>query len=146
MSLGAADTSVRATSGHLTPSRRTATMIAPWTAAATPIAPRTAIAIPIAPRRPRRAAGRWHIRHFRQTRHTRRVHYHVASRTAARTLAAQRGLSAQCQVDHAALAAIHGVEAERSVRALHIFRHGKSTQSQFFDAQQTIVVGVERNL
>jgi hypothetical protein len=48
-------------------------------------------------------------------------------------------------VNHSALAAVHGIEPERSARAFDFFRSRGRAQPQLFDAQQAIVIGVERN-
>ena len=52
-------------------------------------------------------------------------------------------LIAQRNVDDAALAAVHGVEAKRRSGSLDLVGRGEGTHSQFLDAQSPIVIGVE---
>src|SRR5690349_3001384 len=59
-------------------------------------------------------------RRFGQAGHAGRVHDHLPLRSRAEALAAHFRFGPQCQVDHAALAAVHGVEAEGLARALHL--------------------------
>ena len=49
----------------------------------------------------------------------------------------------QGQMDNAAFAAGHGIEVEGHVGALHLFGSDDGAHAQVFDAQQTIVVGIE---
>src|SRR6476659_10064449 len=86
-----------------------------------------------------------HRRRFGQTRHPGRIHYNLALAARAQTLAAQFGLVAQGQMDDTALAAVHGIEAEWLAGTFYFIRGGHGAHAQFFDAQQAIVVGVERN-
>ena len=92
----------------------------------------------IAPRKSR-------LRRIRQTCHPRRIHHDMPISARAARLAAQIGFIPQRQVDHAAFAAVHRIEAERVPRALHLLRHRRGAQPQFLDAQRAIVVGIERN-
>src|SRR5690242_6320594 len=70
---------------------------------------------------------------------------YLALRTGAEALAADFRLTPESEVDDAALAAVHGVEAEGLPGALHLLRSGLRAQAQLLDAEQAIVVGVERN-
>src|SRR5438128_11007963 len=92
------------------------------------------------------AAGalvRWWRRLFRQTGHSRRINDHLAESAVPAALAAHFGLIAQSQMNHAALAAIHGIEPAGSARALHFFGRRSRAQPQFFDAQSAIILRVE---
>src|SRR5947208_3267236 len=66
-----------------------------------------------------RALVRRRRRLFRQTGHSRRINDHLAESAVPAALAAHFGLVAQSQVNHTALAAIHGIETEGNTRALH---------------------------
>jgi hypothetical protein len=46
-------------------------------------------------------------------------------------------------MNHAAFTAVHGIELERNARALYFFRGGHCAQTEFLDAQQAVIVGVE---
>src|SRR6266850_6315596 len=94
-----------------------------------------------------RAAGalvRRRRRLFRQTGHSSRINNNLAESAVPAALAAHFGLVAQSQMNHAALAAIHGIEPEGSARALHFFGRRSRAQPQFFDAQSAIILRVER--
>ena len=67
----------------------------------------------------------------------------VTARTA--RFATQFGFVPQRQVDDAALAAVHRIEAEGLPRALDLLGHGRGAHAQFLDTQQPVVVGIERN-
>src|SRR5439155_22402127 len=93
-----------------------------------------------------RAAGalvRRRRRLFRQTGHSNRINNNLAESAVPAALAAHFGLVAQSQMNHAALAAIHGIEPEGSARALHFFGRRSRAQPQFFDAQSAIILRVE---
>lgn len=46
-------------------------------------------------------------------------------------------------MDHATLAAIHGVEAERLGGPFHFFRRGVGAEAKLGDSQHTEIVGIE---
>src|SRR5271169_1290286 len=58
-------------------------------------------------------------------------------------LAAKLVLVAQCDVQYAALAAVHRVEPERSARVLDFFGGGVGADPQLFDAERAVIVRVE---
>src|SRR5215472_16808142 len=68
-------------------------------------------------------AARWKLaRRLGQTRHAGRVDYYLPLRPGAQALATHRFFAPQGQVDHAPLAAVHGVESERLAGTLHLLR------------------------
>jgi hypothetical protein len=115
--------------------------IAPGTAVSSaPVSARTAgaaIIAPIALGRRRRRVG--------QRRHTSGIDHDVPEGPAAGALTAQFVLVAQRNVKHAALAAVHRIEAEGRARVLDLFGGGTGADAQLFDAQSTVVVGIEGN-
>ncbi len=48
-------------------------------------------------------------------------------------------------MNHAALAAVHGIEAKGLAGALDFFGGGGGAEAEFFDAQQTVIVGIEQD-
>ena len=59
------------------------------------------------------------VRGLRKAGHAGGIDHHVPSRTGAAAFAAHRAFITQRKVDHAALAAVHGVETEMLAGALH---------------------------
>lgn len=51
----------------------------------------------------------------------------------------------QGHVNNAPFPAGHGAEKERLLRLLHAFASGLRAQPQFFDPQQTVIVGIEHD-
>jgi hypothetical protein len=133
--------------------RRTAAAgAAAWTACTVraSVAGRTAIAMRAwaaiaevtAPARP--AAWNMHrSRRFRKRWHARGIDDDSPLRTRAETFAADVILVAQRNVDDAALAAVHGIEAERRSGSLDLVGRGEGAHPQFLDAQSPVVICVE---
>ena len=69
----------------------------------------------------------------------------MAVRTHAAALTAKLVLVAQCNVDHAPLAAVHRVEAERRARVFDFLGRGHGTDAELGDTQCAIVVRIEGN-
>ena len=82
---------------------------------------------------------------FGQRWHTGRVNDHPALRTRAKAFAAYVVLVSQRNVNDAALAAVHRVEAEWRSGPLDLISRREGAHPQFLDAQSPVIVGVERD-
>ena len=89
-----------------------------------------------------RAGLRW----FGQARHGRGIDDHVPLRTPAQAFAAHSRVVAQRDMNHAALAAVHGIELEILSRAVDFLGRRQRAQAQFLDAQHAVIVGIEGKL
>src|SRR6516225_6704367 len=84
-------------------------------------------------------------RRFGQAGHPRRIDHHLPRGPGSEALAPHLGFAAQRHVDDSALAAVHRVETERLPGPLYLFRRRHRAEPQLLDAQQPVVVGVERD-
>jgi hypothetical protein len=67
----------------------------------------------------------------------------VAVAAEAGALTAEFDLITKGDMDHATLAAIHGIESKRFAAMLHLFGGGVRAEAQLGDAKHAVIVGVE---
>ena len=78
-----------------------------------------------------------------QGRHSSRIDDNAALWAGAEAFTSDRLLIAERDVNHAALAAVHGIEAERCSRTLDFIGGCESAHPQLFDSERAIIVRIE---